>query len=98
MNSLRYVCAIIGHAPTGEIYGVGTNVIEQKFDDPNQRYAIPGEVRKCGYRMRLCKLCGKRIPISPEDAEAKERIIADIPSSMNGARARYGLRPISWDI
>lgn len=50
------------------------------------------------YRMRECKRCGYRVPVSEEDAQKKAVIVERNSAIMNGARAQYELPPISWDI
>lgn len=91
-KAMRFVCSVIGHRPAGKVHGVHTNVINNMFTDPDNPEQL------VGYRMRLCARCGYRCPISPQDAEAKARVVEGIASVMNGSRASYGLRPISWDM
>jgi hypothetical protein len=88
---MKLICKMMGHAPAGKVHGVHTN-IENTLPDPDRPEHL------VGYRMRLCARCGYRCPISPEDAAAKARIIDAVSRVMNGTRAGYGLRPVSWDM
>jgi hypothetical protein len=53
----------------------------------------------CGivYFFRECSRCKKRCPESEKSRANKEAKTAEIAAVMNGARAQYGLHPISWD-
>ncbi len=49
------------------------------------------------YHADVCPRCFKRNPVSTEDAAKKARNDAYVSSVMNGSRAQYGLKPISWE-
>jgi hypothetical protein len=49
------------------------------------------------YYADKCPRCGKRSPFGPEDIPKKAAKEEEIAAVMNGERARYGLKPISWE-
>ncbi len=81
------ICRIFGHRPPDKI--VPVYAFTGKWTDKNGNPVC--------FHARICERCYKRIPASEEDAIEKDRKTAEISAAMNSSRARYGLKPISWE-
>lgn len=68
-------------------------VIGHSLSESTPVYGNHGIVYNC----YICKRCGKRIPVSEDDAKKKATNTAYVSSIMNADRMRYGLKPLDWD-
>ena len=94
---MTVLCKLLGHKTDGDPIPVFGDGPEDKW----QFVAFPTGPQVYGYVLyyiRICQRCGYRVPATADDAAKKAAKTAEISRVMNGERARYGLRPISWDL
>lgn len=83
---MKLLCKLFGHRHDGVIHPIRSRA--GKWSDASGPIV---------YHAYLCKRCGKRIPVTPEDAVEKEAKRVEIAAVMNESRSHYGLPPLRWD-
>ena len=92
----KLMCRILGHNIKGQpIKPVGSTMGRKMTDEHGNPLYPPVAI---AYHMRECKRCGRRQPLTPEDAAEQARINTEINKVMNGSRKQYGLGWIDFSV